>query len=76
MVTIHIDRDGQPVETTETEHAPCVVADPNAAVNAAYTRWTQAPRSYRATFVENASAVRSDAEAGLLPDLRGPPPVI
>ena len=76
LVTIHIGADGQPIEIATAEHAPCVLADPNAVANPAYALWTKAPRSYRATFVENTIDFRSEAEAGLLPDLRGPPAVI
>ncbi len=76
MVTIHIGADGEPVETTEAGQASCVLADPNAGANPAYAVWTQAPRSYRASFVEIANSARTEAEVGLLPDLRGPPRVI
>ena len=76
MVTIHIGADGHPIETTEAEQTLCILADAHAETTSAYTQWTKVPRSYRATFVENAMSVRSEAEVGLLPDLRGPPFVI
>jgi len=76
IITIHIGADGQPVEASEAEQAACVLSDPNAIANRAYAQWTLAPRSYRATFVENENALRSEAETGLLPCLRGPPFVI
>lgn len=76
MVTIHIGPDGQPLEVSEVEQTACVLADPKAIANRAYAQWTLAPRSYRARFVENENVLRSEAEEGPLPDLRGPPFVI
>jgi len=76
MVTIYIGADGQPVEVSEVELAACVLADPSAVADYVYARWTQAPRTCRARFVENTSALRTEAERGLLPALRGPPFVI
>ena len=76
MVTMHIGADRHPVETTEAGQAPYIPAAQNIGVSSAYALWTQAPRSYRATFVESTNSGRTEAEMGLLPDLRGPPRVI
>lgn len=76
MVTIHIGADGEPIEVTEAEQTPCVMADPNAIKSPEFARWTKAPRSYRVAFVDIHNDDRSQAEVGLLPDLRGPPSVI
>ena len=73
MVTIHLDADGKPVETAETAQSPCVLADPGADIGPAYTRWTTAPKTYHRRFVQKAHMGRSQAERGLLADLRGPP---
>lgn len=76
MVTLHIGADGEPVELDEASPAPCLLVNPNDIGHPAYVRWTQAPRTYRATFVEIHHDFRSQAEVGLLPALRGPPFVI
>jgi hypothetical protein len=76
MITIHIGTDEQPVEVSETDHGPCVLADPEALAHQAYADWTQAPRSYRHSFVEITQGFASAAELGLLPDLRGPPVLV
>lgn len=75
LVTVHIGADGEPVETVETGHAPCVLTPPLAAASVPDLRWSVTPRSYRPTFVEIVPSARSDGELGLLPDLRGPPRV-
>lgn len=76
MVTIQLDTTGQPVEVVQDDQGPCVLAAPHDDTAPAFVGWTAAPRSYRAHFVDLSLALRSQAEIGLLPDLRGPPTVI
>ncbi len=76
LVTIHIGPDGTPIEAEDTLLSPCVMADPNDVSAPAYARWTQAPRSYQVSFSDIRRPNPTEAELGLLPDLRGPPFVI
>ena len=76
VVTIHTGAGGQPVKTTEVGQAAYIFADQNVGVSSAYALWTQAHRSYRAIFIESTNSGRTEAEVGLLSDLRGPPRVI
>ena len=76
MLTIHVGANGEPIEVAEGDHAPCVMADPGALDATPVTAWNAAPRSYRYGFNNLSRVGSTDAELGLLPDLRGPPDVI
>jgi len=76
MVVIHLGADGKPMDLAQTDHGACVVADPDANAAPIYLSWVKAPRCYQATPVDLSHGLRSQAEIGLLPDLRGPPRVI
>jgi len=52
----HIERitlgpNGQPVDVEETDHTPCVVADPSQVAHSAPDDWIALTRSYAASFV-------------------------
>lgn len=76
MVTIQLDAQGQPVDAVQSDQSPCIMAAPQDSTAPALAVWTAAPRSYRVSFVDRSPSLRSQAEIGLLPDLRGPPALI
>lgn len=73
LVTIHIGADGKPVKVDEVAQAPCLLTDPDALPHPDLARWTRTPASYDVTFAALARDARTQAEIGLLQDLRGPP---
>ncbi|MEM9716486.1 MAG: hypothetical protein AAF826_08215 [Pseudomonadota bacterium] len=70
---VHLDREGNPIETEQVESKPCVLGAVEEIALAPEPAWIRLAQDYAFTFIPILSAGPTFSDLGLYPDLRGPP---